>query len=73
MYALGSAIVEVVADLGLFPHVDCGPGDVGGAEDDGILRRGHDADVESNLPPVNPVTLLFLKNSRQTRSCGRPY
>ena len=53
MNALGAAVVKVVADFRLLPHFDRGTGDVGGAEDDGVLRRGHDVDVESDLPSIN--------------------
>ena len=53
MDALRAAVAEMVADFRSFPHLDCGPGDV---RDDGVLSWRHDADIESNLPPVDPVS-----------------
>ena len=55
MDALGAAIVEMVPNFGLLPHFDSGPGDVRGAKDDCILCRRYNADIESDLPPVDPV------------------
>ena len=60
--SLRAAIVEMCPVFGDLPGFDGRCWMIGGLEDDGFLSgRGH-ADVESDLPPINPV---FHKDVRR--------
>ena len=51
---LGAAIVKVGSILRRLAHLDGGAGKFGGPEDDGVLRGRDDADVEGDLPSIDP-------------------
>ena len=55
VYSFGAAIGEMSPDLRSLSHLDGGAGGISGAEDDGVLSRRNDANIESDLPSIDPV------------------
>ena len=53
--SFGAAIGEMSPDLRSLSHLDGGAGGFRGAKDDGVLSRRDDANIEGDLPSIDPV------------------